>query len=192
MRNRENGKKVLELAGFVLEKEGEEEYYSMKEGNLNSPWISYVVNEINEVLGKNKKKGKQANVDMRRIGASKMEKDHKEGENGDENLSYEEIKSQYDQMSLQELELESSRLMLRLCADPDIAKVVENISRNPQAAFSQTPDPSMLVGTMKLHANKRYRALAAAIREKMPHLHVCWAQITWSALKYGICVLDAL
>ena len=81
MRNRENGKKVLELAGFVLEKEGEEEFYSMKEGNLNSPWISYVVNEINEVLGpnkKNKKKGKQANVDMRRSGAAKMEKDHKE------------------------------------------------------------------------------------------------------------------
>lgn len=182
---------MLELAGFVLEKEGEEEYYSMKEGNLNSPWISYVVNEINEVLGK-KKKSKQADVDMRRIGASKMEKDHKEGENGDENLSYEEIKSQYDQMSLQELELESSRLLLSLCADPDIAKVVENMSRNPQAAFSQTPDPSMLVGTMKLHANKRYRALAAAIREKLPHLHVCWAQITWSALKYGICALDAL
>lgn len=169
---------MLELAGFVLEKEGEEEYYSMKEGNLNSPWISYVVNEINEVLGTNKKKSKQANVDMRRIGASKMEKDHKEGENGDENLSYEEIKSQYDQMSLQELELESSRLLLSLCADPDIAKVVENMNRNPQAAFSQTPDPSLLVGSMKLNANKRYRALAAAIREKMPHLLVCWTQIT--------------
>lgn len=177
MRNRENGKKVLELAGFVLEKEGEEEYYSMKEGNLNSPWISYVVNKINEVLG-NRKKGKQASADMRRIGTSKMEKDHREGENGEENLSYEEIKSQYDQMSLQELELESSRLMLSLCADPDIAKVVESISRNPQAAFSQTPDPSLLVGSMKLNANKRYRALAAAIREKMPHLLVCWTQIT--------------
>ena len=78
MRNRENGRKVLELAGFVLENEGDEEYYSMKEGNLNVPWISYVGNEIDEALDREKKKkkktkktkeeeeGKQANAAMRR------------------------------------------------------------------------------------------------------------------------------
>ena len=189
MRNRENGRKVLELAGFVLEKEGDEEYYSMKEGNLNVPWISYVENEIDEALDGEKKKkkktkktkeeeeGKQANAATRRSERSQGGEERKEGEDSEENLSYEEIKREYDQMSLQELEWESSQLMIRLCSDPDIAKLVESISRNPQAALSQTPDPSLLVGSMKLNANKRYRALAAAIREKMPHFLVCLTQI---------------
>ena len=98
MRNRENGRKVLELAGFVLEKEGDEEYYSMKEGNLNVPWISYVENEIDEVLeGEKKKKkktkkeaaGKQANAAKRRSERSQGGEERKEGEDSEENLSYE-------------------------------------------------------------------------------------------------------
>ena len=172
MKHRENGKKALELAGFIQEKEGEEEYYSMKEGNLNSPWISFILNEINEHLGTNK--GNHASADIQRPAKSRMGEEREEGNESEENLSYEEMKSQYDQMSLAELEVESSRLMLNLCSDPDIAKVVENISRNPESVFSQTPDPSLLPGYIKLQGNPRYRALAAAIREKMSPLLVCW------------------
>lgn len=160
----------------MQEMEGEEEYYSMKEGNLNSPWISYIVNEIDEKLGA--EKGTQAKVDMERHAHSQMGEDRTEGNEEEENLSYEEMKKQYDKMSLQELEVESSKLMLSLCSDPDIAKVVEHLSRNPNAAFSQTPDPSLLAGSMKLNANPRYRALAAAIREKMSRLLVCWTLLS--------------
>lgn len=141
----------MEITGFRLEREGDVEYYVMRAGNLNLPWLRILTRELRTRL--ESRAQRKPEVPMETV-----------GEAGGVN---EDLLLYYSGMSTEELQTELGMLMMQLREDPDVAHAIDYIQTHPDIITQGVYDPEILPGIQKLQSNPAFRAISYVLETRM-------------------------
>ena len=153
MNCRKSGREAMGITGFRLEGEGDVEYYVMKAGNLNIPWLRILTRELKSRLGSRAER-RRAEVPMETVGETVGAVD-------------EDLLLYYSGMSTEELQTELGMVMMQLREDPDVAHAIDYIQSHPDIITQGVYDPEILPGIQKLQSNPAFRAISYVLGTRM-------------------------
>lgn len=157
---RKSGREAMEITGFRLEMEGDVEYYVMKAGNLNIPWLRILTRELQKTKPGNRRE-RRPEVPMETVGETAAD-----GVN-------EDLLLYYSGMSTEELQTELGMIMLQLREDADVAHAIDYIQTHPDIITQGVYDPEILPGIQKLQSNPAFRAISYVLETRMRQYPVC-------------------
>lgn len=184
MRRSEDGGRALSLSGFKIETISGVSYYVLKPGNVNMPWLNYLVNALKRacLVSISCLEVRCASFYSRPAAAPEVSVPSQVplqvpsqpmpelegnpflsmGNGGVDN----DLFQYYNGLTDEELGMEMNGVLMSLAADPDVARTLAIVNESNGDFMAVAGNPEALPGIEKLRASPAFAAISAVLARR--------------------------